>query len=777
MNTPVKTTHPFRSAYLLSLLGVLAAGSLATAQETEVEDEIFELSPFNVDAAQDRGYGVANSLGASRVALANLDIASSVVTISDALIKDIGAVDATEFLTLISWVQINGDRNPGQLQYSLRGYAVNGIGLRDGLPDPFDAVDIPLDEESSYERIEVIKGPAGTLYGSHSMGGIVNKVSKWPLLEGSSEFQLQVAAGHDEFIRGVLDTTGPIGENTAYRAVLSYRNGERHHDEDSAPSNMTNLTLSGAHYFDRGGKVWGRVQYLDYKLDREQGWQYITGYLTPGGDAPEVKNPVFAIGKHANIVPSDDISKGDIYSLEAGYEKNFRAADGVWTLRVVGRKSKGDGDKSPSYSQGRPVAVDAAGTSLGDHRFVSANDPAVADWRASLTLRDFRGYAEAEGLFVDLVGKFDTFGLSHDLVINAAASESERVRAFFFWAAANPNDPTSIGNTFSAVDPDFTGVTAETIKANNPKQFNRFQGFATGEGRAIGFQDNIGLFTDKLIAVVGVRYDEVEGTNTNFDVAASLAADEFIKDESSTSVSKGHDTTYKLGLVYKPTNEVSLFAHQSTTFNLITASDPLTGKKFPNQEGEILEIGTKFSMFDNRLVLTASWFDMELTNVIIQVPLPIEQGGGTIPQAVGVQKTDGFEVDLAWQPTDQISFILAMSDLDSTDANGNYFRGVPIDFNYSFFGKYTFTEGNLAGFFGGLGFQHNAMAPGDGGSSFFVSDSNLMDLFAGYNAGNWSIQVNVYNVLGEDQILSSVIDRLAMRAPDTNVRITARWRF
>lgn len=777
MKTPEKQSRLVRSACILTALGCILPLTAANAQSPEAEGEVFELSPFNVTAAQDRGYGVANSLGASRIALANLDIASSVVTISDALINDIGAVDATEFLTLVSGVQINGDRNPGQLQYSLRGYAVNGISLRDGLPDPFDAVDIPLDEESSYDRIEVIKGPAGTLYGSHSMGGIVNKVSKWPLLEAATELQLQVAAGHDEFIRGVVDTTGPIGENAAYRAVLSYRNGERHHDEGDAPSNMTNLTLSGAHYLKNGGKVWGRVQYLDYELDREQGWQYITGYLTPGGDAPEVKNPVFAIGKHANIVPSDDISEGDIYSLEAGYEKNFRALNGVWTFRLVARKSKGDGDKSPSYSQGRPVAVDAAGNSLGDHRFVSANDPEVADWRASLTLRDFRGYAEAEGLFLDLVGKFDTFGLSHDLVINAAASESERVRAFFFWAAANPNDPTSVGNTFSAVNPDFTGVNAESIKANNPKKFNRFQGFATGEGRAIGFQDNIGLFSDKLIAVVGARYDEVEGTNTPFDVAASLAADDFIKDNSATTTSKGNDSTYKLGLLYKPTNEVSVFAHRSTTFNLVTASDPLTGNKFPNQEGEILEIGTKFSMFDNRLVLTASWFDMELTNVIIQVPLPIDQGGGTIPQAVGVQATDGFEVDLAWQPTDQISFILALSDLDSTDANGNFFRGVPIDLNYSFFGKYTFTDGELAGFFGGLGFQHNSKAPGDGGSSFFVSDSNLLDLFAGYDAGNWSVQLNVYNVLGEDQILGSVTDRLAIRAPDTNFRITARYRF
>lgn len=56
-----------------------------------------------------------------------------------------------------------------------------GINLRDGLPDRFQAADIPLDENTAYQRLEVIKGPAGTLYGAHNTGGIVNKVSKFPL--------------------------------------------------------------------------------------------------------------------------------------------------------------------------------------------------------------------------------------------------------------------------------------------------------------------------------------------------------------------------------------------------------------------------------------------------------------------------------------------------------------------------------------------------------------------------------------------------------------------
>jgi len=53
----------------------------------------------------------------------------------------------------------------------------------------------------------------------------------------------------------------------------------------------------------------------------------------------------------------------------------------------------------------------------------------------------------------------------------------------------------------------------------------------------------------------------------------------------------------------------------------------------------------------------------------------------------------------------------------------------------------------------------------------------MLDLFFGYEMEKWSVQLNVYNVTGEDDILSAVIDRLASRMPDTFWRLTGRFRF
>lgn len=773
-------TLPVCTLLLAACIHSTSAQNAVSQNTSTGEEDLVELSAFLVNEETDVGYAATESMGASRFVQDNLDVAGSVITVTNQLLQDTAATEALEAMAYVSGVQPASDRHPGHTQYSIRGYASGGINVRDGLSDPGDAADIPIDQSSSYERIEIIKGVAGTLYGSHNMGGIVNKVTKWPRSVQQTDLELQVHGGSDQYIRGVVDSSGPLGDGgTAYRVTLAHTDGERYYDEGDAPMQFTDLTALMQQRFDEGqGRVWGRFRYMRYELDREQGWQYLTGYLTPGQPAPTVTNPVFAVAKDANIVPEDDISIGNIYQWEAGYENRFTMFGGTpWTLRVVGRYSERWGDKSPSYSQGRPVAVDAQGNLLGDNRYISANDPEVADWRAGLTLRDFRGYRKNGGVNFDLVGDFDTGPARHKLILNSSVGMSEGERAFFFWGVANPDDPTSIGNTFSAVNPDFSGVNATTIPQNNEKQFNPFQGNARGEGFSAGIQDNVSFMDDRLIIVGGARYDYSRSTNHRFDRDASLAADRFVIDETATSTSTGDNWSFKGGAVFKVVEGVSLFGQISQTYNPISSVDT-DGNKFPDQEGEMREIGVKTELLNGSVVATASLFQMELSNVLVNVPLPPDQGGGTAPMPVGAQDTDGYELDVAWTPMRGWTIQAAFSDLESTDANGNFFRGVPTEPNWSIFTKYEFEEtGPLQGYFAGAGYRHNGRAPGDSGNSFFLDSNDVVDAFVGYRAQQWSVQLNVFNIFGTDAIISSVIDRLASRYEDTNYRLTARYRF
>ena len=42
------------------------------------------------------------------------------------------------------------------------------------------------------------------------------------------------------------------------------------------------------------------------------------------------------------------------------------------------------------------------------------------------------------------------------------------------------------------------------------------------------------------------------------------------------------------------------------------------------------------------------------------------------------------------------------------------------------------------------------MAPGDSTNTFFLSGGEVADLFFGFKQDNWSVQLNIFNVLGED---------------------------
>ncbi len=782
------------------LLGAGLAASAAAQQASPVstkpattdaaKDEAVELSPFLVRTDRDRGYSGTTALGASRVALPVSDIPVSVISLTEQFFLDRAAIDGMEVLPFVSGIQVNADGAPGQAGYSLRGYANVGLRIRDGLPEKLEGVDYAFDDGASYERLEVIKGPAGTLYGTTSMGGVVNKISKWPKFTPQTKLELQ-AQSYDEFVRGIVDTTGPLDENTAYRAVLSSRVGRRYYN-DEAPNDFTTMLLAFTHRVgaDRSGRIWARAHHFRFELDRENGPQFITGYLdgTNPSAAPLVRDPKFAVPIDAHLTPDGTVSIANNYSYEGGYEQTFAGPlSGDWTVRLVGRFTLGKGDKSPSGALSNPVPVDANGAIVrytnaagalvnGDFRFISAADPRVADWRSNLTMREFSGYNKGSGAYLDLVGAFATGPLEHKMVINAQLDRAEFERAFFFWPVLNPSNTTAVANSFSLLRPDYSGYSLESTKAARPTQFNAFNGHSASTGFAGGFQDNINVLDDRLIAVIGARYDNVDTTSYTFHSAQSIAQGKFVKDPATVAQVGNQEWTFRYGLVGKPLRGLSVFAQVGETYIPINRLDS-SGVKFPNQLGEIKEAGIKLDLFGTRLVATASVFDMELTNVLISVPNPPELGGGLVTVPAGTQTSDGFEIDLTGEPVRGLNVSLAYSNLTSTNEAGRSFRGVPISAAWSVLGKYRFQEGSLKGLFVGASWRHNGQQAGDATNTFYLDSADHFDGFTGYGRGRWGVQLNVLNLTDTDDIAAVVGNTAVFRALPRMYRVTFRYTF
>ena len=200
--------------------------------------------------------------------------------------------------------------------------------------------------------------------------------------------------------------------------------------------------------------------------------------------------------------------------------------------------------------------------------------------------------------------------------------------------------------------------------------------------------------------------------------------------------------------------------------------------------GQIDEVGVKLQLFENRVIATASYFDIGETNVLIrtidflgevtgfQSLSYFELGGAGF-------SSEGVEFDVALQPTDNLSLMFSVSDLEAVTPRGDGLvrrRNVPQN-TWSFFGKYQFLEGPFRGVSFGFGAEHVADRSGDGGDSFDLPDYTIYDAFIGYAREKWGIQLNIFNLTDELYVPGSTAGNSMMVGDPLNFKIRLRYSF
>ncbi len=177
-----------------SSVGVLAMTMAATAGAQDAQSSIVEEI---VVTAQKRTENLQ-------------DVPSSISVFSDARLQQLGASSLTDYAGYIPGLSINDLGTPGQVMVTLRGIAPVGPGSVVG----YYVDDTPLGPTSNYsngrefgldllpydvERIEVLRGPQGTLYGASAMGGLLKYVLREPDL---SEFSARIGADASKISAG-----------------------------------------------------------------------------------------------------------------------------------------------------------------------------------------------------------------------------------------------------------------------------------------------------------------------------------------------------------------------------------------------------------------------------------------------------------------------------------------------------------------------------------------------------------------------------------------------
>ncbi|MEH1846457.1 MAG: TonB-dependent receptor plug domain-containing protein [Nostoc sp.] len=189
--------------------------SLPSAQS----DEPIEL----VVTGEQDGYRVPDASTATRTDTPIRDIPASIQVIPQEVIRDQGATSSREALRNVSGVIFSTGGGNRAENFIVRGFGITGTQFQNGIRDDFYTTRTQIDL-ANIDRIEVLKGPASVLFGRAEPAGIINYVTKQPLL--NPYYNVSLTAGSYSFYRPAIDFSGPLtaDKKLAYRLNVAYEN-------------------------------------------------------------------------------------------------------------------------------------------------------------------------------------------------------------------------------------------------------------------------------------------------------------------------------------------------------------------------------------------------------------------------------------------------------------------------------------------------------------------------------------------------------------------------
>lgn len=654
-------------------------------------DEEIEVIATGERAEDD--YFVPEASTATRTNTPIRDIPQSIQVVPQQVIEDQQAIGLDEALTNVSGVTTSSTFANASENFIIRGFE-NAPVLRDGFR-LFGDFGQNFAETANLEQVEVLKGPASIVYGEIQPGGIINLVTKKPLAQPFYEANLQL--GNDALVRPQIDFSDRLTSdgNLRYRlnALYQHENSFRDFDQD-----FQRFFVAPVVSWQIGDRTDLTLQ-LDYTDDEAP----LDNGLPASGDGI-VDVPFDSITDEPdNIVDSELTNVG--YNLEHRFSDNLRLRN---AFRYSDRNLLNTGSIPFDFDEDTGFIIN----------FLGQQDI------------DIQNYS----LQTNVVGEFDTGSVGHTLLFGVDLNRTDNFELtggdFVNLQFLDIFDP--VFGAFDNLDPDNLPVIF-----NNDIQTDRL---------GIYLQDQIDIL-DNLILLAGVRYDTVEQTIVN---GSTIDSPESL--ETSQNVD---DFNPRVGLVYQPIPQVSLFGSYSQSFTPSTGTTTSSGELLEPEQGEGFEFGVKGEILEGRAFATLAYFNITKQNVATADPNDV-----FFSVATGEQESQGVEFDLSgeitpgWNIIASYAYIDAEVSEDNTIPVGNRLFNTPKH-SASLWTTYEIQQGNLQGLGFGGGFVFVGEREGDLANSFTLDDYFLTNAAIFYNRNNWRLALNFKNLFDVDYIAAS----------------------
>lgn len=516
------------------------------------------------------------------------------------------------------------------------------------------------------ERIDVLRGPQGTLTGANALGGIVNLVTAKPDVNAlAGDITLDYGRFNTSLVRGMLNA--PLGDTFAVRGTLFAENS------DGVTKNVG--PAGGSSSVDNfGGRIaarWMPVDALTIDVsytheDQEYGLndhayidQFDDGpndvsarraevvdlYDSMGGSYMNSAAPFWNAGSNNNRAyvamdfPEGDKFKHDLASLHAEYELDAHTVDFIYGYYKQRADTTWDADRT-EFAQFAATVKGELETQSFELRVTSDYDGAF-NWVAGVAYHDeSRPYEEV--------------GYMAPTMLVA-------------WGDLDPADVVGDPDAYSLTDYAFKSQSDLTTKAI----------FANA------FYD----VTDRLHLSVGLRYTEVEA-----EFGSQCCGDDFGSDRAGRTHDQliaglpaieqpdgsSNEINPRIALNYDVSDTASVYVQYATGFRPGQGNDPrvvatgIVGETADPEYMKNYEAGFKANLFDRRLYLGMAAFYMDYTDLQVeretQFPIGDSLEGeiyGAYTTNAGKAKVEGFEVEARWLALDGLTFNIGVGYADS----------------------------------------------------------------------------------------------------------------
>ena len=481
---------------------------------------------------------------------------------------------------------------------TIRGFTARNDIFLDGIRD-FGSY---YRDSFNFEQVEVLEGPAGVQFGRGATGGVVNQESKVPAAQKFVKVETQFGTDGTRRITGDINELLPeVAQGTAFRlnavgdeggvAGRPYAENRRFGVAPSVTFGLNSTTPFTISYF-----------HFTESDTPDYGLPWFFNRLAPG----PIRHNYYGFPNENYLKTNDDILTAKLnhaFSESVGVHGIARWANYPRQARIT--EPQICSNASLSVPVGGVVASlpTSAINSAQTCGYVPATDPAViAVNRNQLQIESVEGDLWGQ---TELTARFKVMGIRNDFDggVEGGQEVSNPVRTSYTINRVNTVPSANLLHPNAADSFGGTGYITSVVHTKS-------------QSMGVYFIDTVHL--GELFEVSGgVRWDYFDTVYNSYQPIAPPTG-------GTASATVGpisrldRQPSYRAAFVYKPTQHGSVYFDYGTSFDpaaeSLSLSVPLASGLLAPEENESYEVGAKYSLLNDRLLLDGAWFRTEKDN-------------------------------------------------------------------------------------------------------------------------------------------------------------------